>query len=80
MADEGEIDYKAEYEKVCAERDAYASKLDEYVTANNKLSADLKVQQAINRKTVGASEVPPQTDTAPKSVLTSYHDLYKKEA
>ena len=56
------IDYEAKYKEILAERDAYANKLNEYVDANNKLKADLAVQQAINRKTLGASADPPKED------------------
>lgn len=53
-----EIDYKAKYDEVVAERDALSSKLDEYIGLNNKLKADLKVSQQINRATVGSDEPP----------------------
>ena len=55
-------DYEAMYKQVVAERDAYANKLNEYVDANNKLNAELKVQQSINRKTLGVSSDPPKED------------------
>lgn len=61
-------DYEAMYKQVVAERDAYANKLNEYVDANNKLNAELKVQQAINRKTLGASDVPPKEDKGESTV------------
>lgn len=54
-----EIDYESEYKKVLAERDSYADQLGKYVDENNKLKADLKVQQEINRRTIGASNNPP---------------------
>lgn len=80
MTDEPK-DYKAMYEAMVAERDAYATKLDEYVTANNKLTADLKVQQAINRKTIGASGEPPKGDDMPKKVsLEERIAEYRKNA
>ena len=63
-------DYEAMYKQAIAERDAFANKLNEYVDANNKLTADLKVQQAINRKTLGASDDPPKNkeDEPPMSL------------
>ena len=62
MADDNNPpDYEAMYKQAIAERDAFANKLNEYVDANNKLTADLKVQQAINRKTLGASDDPPKS-------------------
>ena len=63
-------DYEAMYKQAIAERDAFANKLNEYVDANNKLTADLKVQQAINRKTLGASDNPPENkeDEPPMSL------------
>ena len=61
--------YEELYKQTLAERDAYANKLNEYVDANNKLSAELKVQQAINRKTVGVSETAPKDETETKKSL-----------
>lgn len=58
-----EIDYKAKYDEVVAERDALSSKLDEYIGLNNKLKADLKVSQQINRATVGSDDPPKDTET-----------------
>ena len=55
MADD-DINFEEELKKMTAERDAYASKLDEFVTENNKLKAELKVQQAVNRKTLQTCE------------------------
>ena len=68
--DNSPVDYEAKYKEVLAERDAYANKLNEYVDANNKLNAELKVQQAINRKTLGASDEPPKNkeDEPPMSL------------
>ena len=63
------VDYEAKYKEILAERDAYANKLNEYVDANNKLKADLAVQQAINRKTLGASATPPKEDDKPAESL-----------
>lgn len=61
-------DYEAMYKQAVAERDAFANKLNEYVDANNKLNAELKVQQSINRKTLGASDNPPKEDEPPMSL------------
>lgn len=71
------VDYKAKYEEILAERDAYSTKLGEYVAENNTLKAQLKVQQEINRKTIGASGEPPKTETPGKS-LTEAFEEYKK--
>lgn len=77
MADETpDVDYKAKYEEILAERDAYSTKLGEYVAENNTLKAQLKVQQEINRKTMGVSGDPPKTETAGKS-LTEAFEEYK---
>ena len=75
-----EIDYEAEYKKVKAERDSFESALNGYIDENNKLKADLKVQQAVNRRTVGANDVPPEDD-APKTkrLVDAIADLYKKK-
>ena len=84
MTDEGKtivVDFEAEYKRVLAERDAFAKALNDEVDKNNKLSADLKVQQAINRKTIGASGEPPKTDDPPKKVsLEERIAEYRKNA
>lgn len=76
MADD-DINFEDELKKITAERDAYASKLDEFVTENNKLKAELKVQQAVNRKTMGISDDPPKDDLNPKKALAESFEEYR---
>lgn len=71
-----EIDYKAKYDEVVAERDALSSKLDEYIGLNNKLKADLKVSQQINRATVGSDE-PPKNPEPHRMTLAERVTEYK---
>lgn len=79
MADD-DIDYKAEYEKIKAERDSFESSLNSYIDENNKLKADLKVQQAINRRTIGANDEPPKDDKpTTKRLKDAYAELYAKK-
>lgn len=56
---EDDTDYKAEYEKMKAERDALGKALDDKLTELNKANADLLVAQRINKATVGTSTDPP---------------------
>lgn len=72
-----EIDYKAKYDEVVAERDALSSKLDEYIGLNNKLKADLKVSQQINRATIG-SDTPPKEPETHRMTLAERVVEYKK--
>lgn len=79
MSDE-DIDYKAEYEKIKAERDSFETALNGYIDENNKLKADLKVQQAVNRRTVGANNVPPEDDKPKtKRLKDAYAELFTKK-
>ena len=74
-----EINFEEELKKVTAERDAYANKLDEFVTENNKLKAELKVQQAVNRKTMGTSDDPPKDDLTPKKSVGDAFAEYREK-
>jgi hypothetical protein len=72
-----EIDYKAKYDEVVAERDALSAKLDEYIQSNNRLKADLKVSQQINRSTVSTAE-PPADDIPKRKTLAERVSEYRK--
>lgn len=73
-----DIDYKAEYDKIKAERDAFEKSLNEYIDKTNKLEADLKVQQTINRKTVGSSSEAPKEETTKVSIRDAFNSYKAK--
>lgn len=64
------IDYEARYHELVAECDSLSDALNNYITENNKLKADLKVSQQINRLTVGTDIKPVDVDV-PKQVSLS---------
>ena len=63
-------DYESKYNEIVAERDSLSNALNNYIAENNKLKADLKVSQQINRMTVGTDTKPVESDV-PKTVTLS---------